>query len=169
MKKTILTLGILTVSILFTGCASKKVDTFSGERLESLTQTEKIKMDFSDKNLMAQANYYTFSFTTDTCVKVDSNILRKSYSAKIAELKEVDQEDLTETDLKKFFISGLIKNGLWADKNYQQNIMTNQELKNSLLIGKYNGKIAFKLATGATSNMFFFENENDCKSFLNIK
>lgn len=151
----------LTTTILFTACASKNTNTFDLNKLELIKKEEKDKL--TDKELMNNANYYTFSNLT--CSKIDLNILKKSYSKKIADLKEIDEEDVNETDLKKFFVNGIIENGLFGDKNYQNKILTNSEFKANLLIGTYNNKLAFRL--GNYNNLFFFENEKDCLDFIN--
>lgn len=158
MKKILI--GSLLISTLFTACASK-TNTFDLNKLELIKKEEKNKL--TDKELMNNTNYYTFSNLT--CSKIDSNILRKSYSKKISELKEIDEEDVNETDLKKFFVNGIIENGLFGDKNYQNKILTNSEFKANLLIGTYNNKLAFRL--GNYNNLFFFENEKDCLDFIN--
>lgn len=159
MKKTIL--GSLLISVLFTACANKNVNTFNLNKLELIKKEEKDKL--TDKELMNNTNYFTFSDLT--CLTIDPNILKKSYSKKIADLKEIDEEDVNETDLKKFFVNGIIENGLFGDKNYQNKILTNSEFKANLTVGKYNNKLAFRL--GNDNNLFFFENKKDCLDFIN--
>lgn len=161
MKK-LLTLGVWAGIILFTGCTGSS-NSLSG--VESLTDKEKISGKYTVPRIMESANYFGIDIG---CTKVQNELLFKNYGKKAAELYEIEVSDLTETDIRQFFIQGWLENGMFGDKNFQSRIYKEEELKRRLSLGRYNGKLMFELLSGSKGRVFFFDNEKDCKEFTTI-
>ena len=162
----ILTLSLITI-VLFTACTNKndsiKSPYGSNEKIELVSDEKFFKM--SDNEFLSYMNWYNFG--NFACGKINPNVLKQNFGKQVARLNGISENDLTEADLKRFFISSSAKEGLMGDKSKVTTLIPHNEFRRSLLLGTHKNKFVAILVNDKTT--FFFENEDDCRKFINKK
>lgn len=160
-----ITLILTATAVLFSGCAKESITSpyGSNEKVELVSDEKFFKM--SDNEFLSYMNWYNFDSLT--CSRIDPNLLKQNFGKQVAKINGIAEDDLTELDLKRFFVSAVGKEGLMGDKSKITTLIPHKDFRRSLLLGSHKNKFVATLIRDKTT--FFFENEDDCRKFINKK